>query len=106
MKSFARGQSADGAGRRAAGADPGNGGQGAAHGFKVHAAVERQQGRLIEVDGGLEYPLDIAGQNDSRIDELAALDARHDPHDRIVIGAKIAHASPPLRRFRKIAAAA
>src|SRR5271168_2870210 len=73
MKSLARGQLADGAGRRAAGANQRNGSQGAAHGLKIHAAVERQQGRLVEVDGSLEYPLDIAGENDSRIDELASL---------------------------------
>ena len=46
---------------------------------------------------------DIAGQDDARIDKLPALDARHHAHDRIVIGAKIAHESPPVRTRRMIA---
>ena len=77
----------------------------AAHELEIHGGVEREQRRLVEFDARLQYPLDIAGQNDSRIDEFAALDARDDPHDRIIIGAKIVHESPPVRRPRRIAAA-
>ncbi len=105
MKSLARRQLADGSRLRPAGADRGNGREGAAHELEIHGGVEREQRRLVEFDARLQNPFYIAGQNDSRIDEFAALDARDDPHDRIIIGAKIVHAAPPVEKSRRIASA-
>src|ERR1700676_560207 len=105
MKSLARRQLSDGSRLRPARADRRNGRESAPDQLEIHAGVEREQHRLVEFDARLQNPLYIAGKNNSGTDELAALDARDDPHDRIIIGAKIVHASPPVRKPQRIASA-
>ena len=106
MKPLARGKPADLSGALSARADLRYRGQRTSDQLEIHPRIERQQRVLVEFDRLLEYPLDIAGKNDSGVDEFAALDARYDPHHGIIIGAKIAHGRPPAQIDSKPAAAA
>src|SRR5271167_3557225 len=106
VKALARGKLAQLSGALTARADLRNGRERIFDKFEVHSRIERQQRLLIEFDRRLQYPLDIAGKNDSGIHEFAALDARYDAYYGIVIGVKSAHARPPAQIDPTSAAAA
>ena len=60
--------------------------------------VEREHARLVELDQCLQEALVRAGDDHAGVDELAAVDVRHHPHDRVVIrAAQRGHGWPPRR---------
>ena len=56
-----------------------------------------QQPRLVELDARLEEVACRARQDHADVDQLAALDARHDADDRVVVGVLSGHGWPPRR---------
>ena len=72
---------------------------------EVERRVERRDARRVELDARLEEVARRARHDHADVDELLALDARHDADHRVVIRARIAHAAPPRRRRAAPAAA-
>ena len=56
--------------------------------------------RLVQLDPRLEKIQVGAGQDHADVDLLAALDPRHDPDDRVVVGVFSGHARPPRQTRR------
>src|ERR1700721_558616 len=98
MKALARRQLSDVARGFSAGANRGNALQRASDEVQLHARVDGEQRLFVQLDGGQQNALDIARQNDPGIHELAALDARYDTNDRIIIGPQRVHEGPPCGR--------
>src|SRR5690606_34958527 len=63
---------------------------------EVDARVERRDAPLVQVDSRIEELERLARENYPDVDELGALDLRHDAHDRVIIGVSV-HESPPRR---------
>ena len=107
VKALARRQLADRPGGRAAGADQRDA-------REMSRAPRRDRRRrssassraLVELDARAEEVVRRARQDHARVDELAALHARHDAHDRVVIRAGAWHAAASVDEIaRRLAAA-
>jgi phytoene dehydrogenase-like protein len=57
--------------------------------------VEGGEARGVQLDARLEVVLRGAGDDDARVDELAALDARDDADDGVVKRTQLGHRPPP-----------
>ena len=62
--------------------------------------IERAQARLVDREARGEEALGVRRDDRADVDELAALDARHDADDRVVIRAAIGHGRPPRANAR------
>src|SRR5688572_16160558 len=74
------------------------------HRLKVERGVERHEPPLIELDPGEQKVALRARDDHTDVDELRALDLRHDANYRVVIRDEIAHASPPRETLAAIRA--
>ena len=75
------------------------------HRVEVHGRIEHAHARLVELDARLEEILLLAPHDDAGIDELLALDARHDADHRIVIRALSVHGCLLEKCARRLQAA-
>jgi hypothetical protein len=64
-----------------------------ANGFEIRVRIEREQSHRVELDPCGEEVARLTGDDHSRIDEFAAIDAWHHAHDGVVIRAL--HEEPP-----------
>src|SRR5688572_23502575 len=65
------------------------------HRLEVERGVERHEPPLVDLDPGEQKVTLRARDNHADVDELRALDLRHDANYRVVIRDEIAHVSPP-----------
>ena len=69
---------------------------------------ERREAAFVEGDPRLKVALRATQQDDPDVEALAALDARQEPHDRVLEGVtrRFGHGPPPRRRVGAPSAAA
>src|SRR5687768_6313487 len=69
------------------------------HRLEIDRGVERHEPPHVELDPG-EQKVELRARDDhTDVDELRALDLRHDANYRVVIRDEIAHGSPPREMF-------
>ena len=95
VEALASRERAERAGRGVARAHLDDGIERCADGGDVGARVEGEDARGVELDAGGERLGRVARHDHADVDELAALDARHDADDRVVIRERGGHERPP-----------
>ena len=74
---------------------------------RIEVRGERREPALVEGDPGLEVAPRATQQDDPDVEALAALDARQQPHDRVLEGVtrRLGHGPPPRRSRAALRAA-